>query len=509
MINASNLKLHSSLDAGSKKRLEEYCSNLKREYDHRNFDHAACNLFQKYLKPGWVADFKKTKLYLRNLKSSSDGHYFSQGVKDYEKLRESAEVFTLPNHPWFGWNKNYKEAKRILIEEFSRLNLSPVHYHTDDDVKDALPKMDTHAGFTYILTGKKEKGDNIFEGFAKILRKEIELAIRCGSFRKPILVAVRTQGSGHAFTEDGSFTNDCDHKTRMVSMVDLIVILAELTFAKPLQAALGDRAWYAGGKNMDTDLGVIITSRRAEYNFWITLDYSQYDASISAWLIHDGFEILRAAFPNLSKEDEELFKVLEHDFIEKDFIMGDEILHSTRGVPSGSMFTSIMDSIVNRLMILTYCLSKGIKSDMIIMGDDNNIWTYDCIDRDDIASYLTKNFGIKVNPHKIKEGRKTDDPEFLSVYWTSVGRYREPHEVIAKLLYPERKRIYGKGRGTPQQTIYSYFLAYPVTIYKMLDVSRFLGDFPELRHLKLSEVDSRYLPGFIKYIVHYTGAKVA
>lgn len=499
-INAS--LLISSPDAGSKKRLSQYCANLRRDYDNRNFDRDVNKLIKPYLKGVWRHEFQRTEKYLRDLRSSADGKLYSQGVKEYAKLLKAGKQFSEPNHTYFGWNQHYKAAKNQMVEEFSKLHLKPLQYTCDDDIAKSLPKLDTHAGFTWILSGLKEKGMNL-DGIHQRYLDELEQARQRGTFGKPNLVAVRTQGRGHAFDDDGNFTHDCDHKTRMVSMVDLIVIIAELTFAKPIQEYMAVCDWYAGGKDLDSGIGRIISGMRMHYSHWVSIDYSSFDVSVSAWLIHDAFEIIKAAFPVLEAYDS-LFELVENDFVEKDFVFADEIIHSVRGVPSGSMFTQIVDSIVNRLVIQTYLNARGFHGRMIVMGDDNLCYTIEEIDRADLSSYIQKNFGMEVSADKTKFGPASHPPQFLSCEWWIEGRFREPHEVIGKLLYPERKRRYGKTRGTPQETLWSYVLAYPITMSRMIDVQRFLADNPTLSKSSLKNMGSHKLPGLIKYLRDYT-----
>lgn len=498
-----NASLNLCLDAGSKNRLKQFRSNLKKDRDERNFDHQVDNLLYAYLRPQWKREYSRTRRYLWNLRSSKDGKLFSQGVKEYSKLLASGRAFAEPNYAPFGWNRNYKAAKEELMKEFSGLALHPVRYQSDDDIRSTLPKLDTHAGFTYICTGIREKGGNLDDIYARFNR-EVADATESGTFGKPILPAVRTQGNGHAFEEDGTFTGDCDHKTRMVSMIDLTVIIAELMFAKPIQEYMARASWYAGGKDLDVGVARILSGLRFKYNNWVSLDYSSFDQSISAWLIKDAFEIIHEAFQGLTEDDERIFQVIEHDFIVKDFIFGDEIIHSERGVPSGSMFTQIVDSIVNVLVINTYLRAVGLRGSMIVMGDDNLVYTYRPIDVDHLSSYLRKNFGMTINVSKTCSGRSFDHPTFLSCEWRLEGRYREPHVLISKLLYPERERDYGEGRGKPEETLWSYVLAYRLAMEQVVDVEKFLSDYPRLQKVNLREMGSQNLPGFLKYVVHYT-----
>lgn len=415
---------------------------------------------------------------------------------------EALSRFGEQNHPSFQWNVNYQKAKKVLIENFSRLRLSEITYHDDASMISVLPKTDTHSGFSYLITGKKEKGENLNNIYRRYVDEE-RMARRLGSFNKPILPGCRTQGSG-AFNELGERTGDCKHKTRVISMVDMFVIFAELKYALPIQQAMANMDMYAGGKD-PRQISSIITYMRQKYGYFISLDYSHFDQSISDWLIYDAFDVVKSAFTSV---DEELFRVIVDDFIHKNFVHSDGVLYSRKGVPSGSMFTQIIDSVVNVLMVTTYLNSFGTSGEMIVMGDDNLLYTKDRISVEAIASYITKNFGVTVNPDKTSHNDSSCDPEFLSREWRYNGQWRESNTVISKMLYPERYRNYRSGKASPVMVLFAYILTYPLTMGKIMDVSRFLSDNPNLRKDYIFDiVDSRYLPGGLAYIRDYTRTK--
>lgn len=493
-------QLQARLGSGSKRRLANFRSSLKADRDLRNYDSDVDRLFSAYAYN--VQEYMETKEYLRTLRSSKDGKLFSQGVKSYNEMFVALSRFGDNNHPSFQWNVNYQSAKRSLIEKFSRLRLSEIVYRDDESMVNVLPKTDTHSGFNYLITGKKEKGENLNNIYRNYSNEERK-AKSSGSFNKPILPGCRTQGSG-AFNEWGEKTGDCKHKTRVISMVDMYVIFAELKFALPIQNAMASMDMYAGGKD-PRRISSIITYMRHKYGHFISLDYSHFDQSISDWLIYDAFDIIRSAFEEV---DEELFQIVVNDFIHKNFIHADGVLYSRKGVPSGSMFTQIVDSIVNVLMVTTYLNSFGTSGEMIVMGDDNLLYTRDKVSVDAIASYITKNFGVVVNADKTSSDTASHDPEFLSRVWRYNGQWREPHTVVAKMLYPERYRNYKSGRVRPELVLYAYILTYPLTMGKLMDISKYLSDFPYLRRDYVFDiVDSRYLPGGLAYIRDYTRTK--
>lgn len=495
------LLIKNSLGARSKRNLVRYCKQLHADYDEAIFDDRALEVMLRYA---------KDKQLIEDVRQWCNNTDYSQSKKIYSQLKIQLERFAQDDYTSFRWNRNYQEAKALLISIFSKANLKPLYYSNDQDIKDALPKKDTHSGWTYILTDKKRKGDNLEDIYEAFMRTVNEAKSE-GSFSRPILIGVRTQ-CGNVFNEDGSKIYDehnqpikATHKTRLVSMIDLHQIIAELIWAKPLQKLLGDQTlWYAGGKN-DRDLLNRIIHLRGKYRNWISLDYSKYDQSISSWLIKDAFEILSYAFSDIG--DTKLWEIIQYDFINKVFIDGEgKIWESHKGVPSGSMFTQIIDSVVNQLMVTTFMIAKGKGSrsfDTLIMGDDNLIFV-NGVEKSEICTYLQKNFGIETNSEKSSAGfSSTNAPEFLSRFWTIYGPYRQPNILICKLLFPERFRQYDLKKFSPEIVFYSYILAYEKGMREAFNVDEFLID----NQLKLTDdmlvKGQEHLPGYIGYARSY------
>lgn len=483
------------LDAASAKRLHNYESQLSADRDKRLFDIKMYNYLRSTVNN--VKHLEDTKNYL-------DGIGFSQSKYEYSKIKDQLDNFCKPGAPNKAWNKYFQLAEADLTAEVSRARLKTLTPHFKEDVYDLVPKKDTHAGFSYILTGQRRKGE-YFENLFTKFKSHVQEAKREGSFNKPILIGTRTQASG-AFNDDGSRTNTFKAKSRLVSMVDIYQVMAETIYAKPLQEWLGYRDWYAGGKD-DQQINGIITKYVARGRYATTIDYSNYDQSIPSWLIHKAFNIIKSAF-QCGHFDNELFEIVKMDFICKVFIDGEgRLVYADKGVPSGSMFTQIVDSIINRLMIKTYMYSRGITCDhMIIMGDDNLIFTEEKLDLEDLSNYLNSMFGIVVHPEKCKQVERFQDPEFLSRYWTLQGCDRCIEVLYSKLLYPERYRDYSRSdvSNMEEMIVHAYCLTYPVAMMKVIDDKTFI--YPESRGAVLRTEFSKaakYLSGLMKYRMEY------
>jgi hypothetical protein len=486
-------------DSGSKKRFRSYQATLSRDpVEKPLFDSRIRDVLEKYAFD--KDDLHKTIDYLNHLRDD-EGRLFSRSLREYSSLEDQVKRFAEPDYTSFRHNINYQACKKMWIEKFSKWHLQCLSYHSDQDMKDALPKTDTNAGWTQIISGIRTKGGNM-EGVHSVWIQEVSKLSETHSFGKPILIASRTQASGE-FTEKGEPTGKCKHKTRLVSMVDLIVILAECMFAVPFQRRFAGSLNYAGGKS-DTRIHDIIMDTRIHFHDFISLDYSHYDQSISRWLIEDVAEIIKSAFDKFTPEQELIWDAVWHDFVVKDFVMDGYTVHAKKGVPSGSMFTQIVDSLANMLMISTYFHSLGDNHyTMLVMGDDNLIYHNRGEEESlKLCSYIRKNFGIEVNEGKTSTGDRDDDPEFLSRFWKSRGQWRHPHSLISRMLFPERFRAYDKEGFTPEEVFYSYVLAYGIGMREYFDVDGFVSSL-EFSRIRRVWDHVRYLTGFLRYREEY------
>lgn len=494
----SAVELQNSLPAGSKNRLMRYQHNLSvtRGAEKPLFDSKVKDMLLQYAKDRSMLE--ATINYLNGLKDA-DGYSFSRDLKIYSSTSKTFEKFSSPDYTSFRWNQNYRKAledvRKILLRNGV---LTPLNYTCSQDIIDALPKTDTHSGWTWIETGFKEKGDNMENIFHRF-EKELAKAKSNRSMNKPILVGFRTQASGE-FEDDGTETNTCKHKTRVVCMVDLMQIILELKYAKPVQQLMANSVLYAGGKNPQ-QISTIINNAKVRNQTWWSIDYSGYDMTISSWLIEDAFDVLKSIFKRV---DDDEWEIIVKDFIHKDFIVNEGIVHADKGVPSGSMFTQIIDSIVNCIVVMTYFNSIHAKCEMIAMGDDNLIFCNLPVSQlEDLSSYLAKNFGLETSAAKSSKGTRRDTPEFLSRFWRVDGQWRHPKLLISRMLFPERFRDYSGAVG-PEHVIHAFILTYRLGMGELIDVWRFRQDHPISRDFVWNRVDSRYLPGAMAYIREYT-----
>ena len=459
---AQEIVSNSRLSAVVAKRFDGYVKGLQKPKTKKRFDDRVYRLLcEKTHNLSLVQD---TKNYL-------DGMGYSQGLYDYKFIDAQISNFQEEEIPSRLWNRSLRKAVETVTAECRKANLTSLKYKSTADIKDAIPRKDTHAGWSYIVTGKRHKGEYI-EDLLESTQFEIAQAKKVGSFNKPILIGTRNQAGG-AFDENGDRTGTWKMKPRLVSMIDIHQIMAETMFATPFTHWLSQQEWYAGGKD-DTAINAIVQKYRAIGYHMLTVDYSKYDQSITSWMIHVAFDIIRESFHSDPNFDEELFHIIRMDFIHKVFIDGTgQLRYASHGVPSGSMFTQIVDSIVNRVMILTYANAKKVRIHaMIIMGDDNLIFSVEQIDTKDLAGYLKRMFNAVVNDDKCSYTKPHGYPEFLSREWRPQGVYRKPEVLIMKAIYPENFRPYKQVADlSPEQIIYAYYKTFPLGMAEIIDAN--------------------------------------
>lgn len=487
-----------ALARSTKIRVNEYLRDRFRpmgsEKEPVGKDKAVRNLALSYaLNP---ADFVRVEKHL------SDVDY---GPRDIHGSHEATlQIFAGQHAADFTWCENYRKAvQQVIVDTRPRKNLQVLKFNNNFEIKDAIPREDTHAGFSYLLTGMRKKGAYM-EDIKRQLDEEEAIAIANKSYNRPIIIGERYQCSG-GYTEEGLEVDEVKYKKRTVCMVDIFQILTELRFAKGAQRHLATLDLYAGGKKPN-DLFQLVNRNRFKYQKWVSIDYSHYDQSLPGWLLRAAFKVVRSWFGDFTEKEEQLWNIIVDDFINKGFVgpKGD-IIYVKDGLPSGSMFTQIIGTLCNRIMMQTYAYSIGFEGSIctIICSDDNLIFYDTWFDINGYTSYIKHNFGIEISASKSSMGGRYDNPEFLSRYWTTTGIYRNPKILIAKMMYPERFRDYKKNKQLkPELIFYSYYLAYSEGMREYFDMDRFLRDNGNL--LKCLSVENlEQLSGYYRYLVRY------
>jgi hypothetical protein len=194
----------------------------------------------------------------------------------------------------------------------------------------------------------------------------------------PCALLMRTQEGGGSWEYDARKraylkTSDIEFaKGRPIWAYPLVVKLIEASFQQPLEDALAAANKHISWQDAGT-IGEQIVSLLGRSDGYVHgMDYSRYDSTVHGEIIRVIFEEIGALFGR-----EKLFGWIARYFIEVPILVptagGELRLKSrSRGVPSGSPFTSLVDSFAN----LCYSeLAGGDWEDAIVLGDDKVEWS--------------------------------------------------------------------------------------------------------------------------------------
>lgn len=196
---------------------------------------------------------------------------------------------------------------------------------------------------------------------------------------------------------------------------------------------------YAGG-DQRLEISGKVNKMRWDSRFILCLDYSKYDSSIPAKLISMAFSIIESNFI-MTQDQKQWWNIYKKHFICGGILMPDGYVYFGRrhGNPSGTVFTSIIGSIVNTIALLYGLLENNISwSSMLVLGDDSAIGLNQPASIEKLGASIRK-LGIKVGDDS-EMHLSTEDAYFLGHYWTQGVPERPVEESILRLVCPERPK---------------------------------------------------------------------
>lgn len=315
---------------------------------------------------------------------------------------------------------------------------------SDSQVISRALKMSKSAGLPTM--GKKE--DDILYGFNR------ELQIRQGlKAPNPCVAFKRTQKN---------------NKTRLVWGYPLEMTIMEARFARPLIEQFKRRRTPMAFGLMKGTLGAHIHRRIVDPTGTIVaLDYSKFDSTISKSMIKQAFRILSTWFEHDDLEEYGWDTLIKY-FITTPIVMPDGHLYTGKnhGVPSGSYFTQIIDSIVNVALCFSLARRFDFQLDwksLFVLGDDVLMNVNGQVDLNEWKQYLSQ-YGLKINVDKTL----LDEPHFLGAYWYKGKPTASIQELVNKAVQPESYRDYqGEPWAGAQMVLESYARNYLNAIHML------------------------------------------
>lgn len=374
----------------------------------------------------------------------------------------------MDQHLTIGFNRAYKIfAKPKGVEYIKILD--------DNEVISKALKLDKSAGLP-LMTSKAESLAYSFD-------RESQIRLECKA-PNPCIAYKRTQKG---------------NKTRLVWGYPLEMTIMEARFARPfINLMLQMRTPMAFGMSK-CELGAYIHRHIIESpGRIVAMDYSKYDTTLSRVMIRAAFRIIASWFDPQDLEQYGWDK-LTHYFIYTPIVMPDGHLYKGKahGVPSGSYFTQVVDSICN--VAMCYALASRFnlsidKRSLYVLGDDVLMSVVGQIDLDAWASYLSQ-FGMKLNVEKTL----LDRAHFLGAFWDK-GKPDVPiQEIVNKAVFPENYRNYGgQPREGAEAVVRSYASNYLSAVH-FLPLRR--ADMRAVDFGLLGKVNPNHLTGSDKYLL--------
>lgn len=251
------------------------------------------------------------------------------------------------------------------------------------------------------------------------------------------------------------------NKVRATWGYPLMVYLTEGQYFYPLLAALKDRPKpkIAYGVEIGTGGMQFIEEMTAHYSTsnYVVGDWSRFDKTVPAWLIRDAFKmILRhidlsqvesvngTRWPVRESKTKKRLRAMIAYFIDTPVqLSSGERFIKHGGVPSGSCFTNLIDSIINAIATryIVFQMTGELPRDDLYLGDDSIIITNKPLDLDMFAAIAQEKFSMVFNADKSYQTANRQNVHFLGYYNVHGVPYKPVDTVIASSVYPERPTL--------------------------------------------------------------------
>jgi len=238
-------------------------------------------------------------------------------------------------------------------------------------------------------------------------------------------------------------------KIRAVYGYPTAITLMEACFALPMiNEYKKGRTPIGYGYDMAVGGAYRIRRRLIPYSSFGCIDFSCFDKTVSSELITIAFQILGQNLDLRRYQDKGIpdasrllraWNYLVRYFIETPLrLCNGERWRKTAGVPSGSYFTQLVDSIVNWILI-NYAFLKRygrMPAECIVFGDDSVVADFEGFSLSDLSTELS-NVGMVVNEAKSLFTNNVDEVEFLGFTISFGLPCRSYDKWLEALFHPE------------------------------------------------------------------------
>lgn len=370
----------------------------------------------KEVKTAYVDNFWAWALGFKASELSKQG--YGRSHISAAKLVERMNGYANPG----SWTPDPKVLARAISHARMAFRIPKIRRHR---VHQVPFKSGSAAGLGY--RGKKgEHGNHLIA--CDRARKVISSRHSC---KVPCMMATR----GHFGTPD-------DPKTRLVWAYPFEMTLIEGMYAEPLIRA------YLQHQSSPMTVGRSSLKIAADMHECMQrgtpygLDFSKFDSSIRAELIYAAFDILFEQFEEVAPVHR---KIIVDYFINTPLALPDGVIvRKRKGVPSGSYFTQMIDSVVNYIAVWYMVLRQNPASrplNLQVLGDDSMFAVRGKLDKH-AAVNAASELGLTLNMEKTFWGHDSS-----SGHLTYLGHHvkggiltRPLEETIERLLFVETNK---------------------------------------------------------------------
>jgi len=162
-------------------------------------------------------------------------------------------------------------------------------------------------------------------------------------------------------------------------------------------------------------------------------DFSSYDQSIPSIIIKLSFEIIKSLYVFKNGYEEQLYDKMVN------YVIAGHIFHPSigtvlrkRGIASGSVFTNLIDSISNLLIINYVTTIIGFDyHKLLVCGDDNKIVSNKLLNVGTVSSLVKRIFNMNIDfPREGLVNKGSANSLFLGSYWSVDGPKRALFRMI-------------------------------------------------------------------------------
>lgn len=223
------------------------------------------------------------------------------------------------------------------------------------------------------------------------------------------------------------------------------VILEGITAAPLIEAYRAFSSPMIIGTHLYRRLPIIISQTLSDPlgnpQIGVGLDVSSFDSSVQPWLIRECFNIIEENIEFTGLMERASFEYTKHFFIRRPIVMPDGRMWLKKvGVPSGSYYTQLVDSIANSI-VNAYAQLKvyGTTFPTYVLGDDSLFGVPRDLGFPDLDRFAEafKSIGMTLSPDKCIVTQRADELQFLGHCARHTRLHRDSADLIRLALYPE------------------------------------------------------------------------